>query len=104
MRMMTVAMVMSLAISTAAQDSAEDARRKIAAQKITVHFEGTSLGDAIAFLRDATGLNFHLSATVAEHAPDAKVRHRARSLSRNLRDLKPRFRGRPRQVVTLRDR
>ena len=53
MRIMTVAMVMSLAIATAAQDSAEDARRKIVAQKITVHFEGTSLGDAIAFMRDA---------------------------------------------------
>ena len=73
--------IVSLAITLAVQDSAEDARRKIVAQKITVHFEGTSLGDAIAFMRDATGLNFHLSATVAEHAPDATVRLKLREVS-----------------------
>ena len=81
MKMMTVAMVMSLAITATAQDSAQDARRKISVQKITVHFEGTSLTDAIAFMRDATGLNFHISATVADHAPDATVRLKLREVS-----------------------
>ena len=81
MRTMTGAMVMALAMTAAAQNNAEEARRKLAAQKISVHYEKASLDDAVAFLRDATGLNFHLDATVAEHAPDATVRLKLRDVS-----------------------
>ena len=81
MKTMTGAMVMALALTAVAQDTAEEARRKLAAQKIAVDFQKTSLEDAIAFLRDATDLNFHISSTVAEHAPDATVRIKLRDVS-----------------------
>ncbi len=80
MKIATMLAVLVVAGSAWGQDG--DARRaaldKLATQRITVDFRETPLADAIDYLRDATGLNFHLDPAVS--GSDARVTLKVKDL------------------------
>lgn len=74
-----VAMLTALALL---QDAArEDAVRKLSTQKVTVDFDNVKLGDALDFLRDATGLNLVLLPSASAKDGEQPVRLKAKELT-----------------------
>lgn len=73
---LAIAMAAALmAAGTAGAQEASDARKaildKFTNQKVTLDFTATPLSDVLNYLRDASGLNFHLDASVtSELAPE----------------------------------
>ena len=74
-----ITMLLALALT---QDVArEDALRKLSTQRITVDFDAIKLGDALDFLRDASGLNLVLLPSAAAKDAEQPVKLKAKDLS-----------------------
>jgi hypothetical protein len=75
------AMIATMLALALVQDAArEDAVRKLSAQRVTVDFDGVKLGDALDFLRDATGLNLVLLPSASAKDADQPVKLKAKDL------------------------
>ena len=66
-----------MALPVAARDSASEAKRVLDSTRVSVDFKESPLENAIAFLREQTGLNFHLG---SDHT-DAKVTMKLKDVS-----------------------
>lgn len=74
-----ITMLMALALT---QDVArEDALRKLSTAKLTVDFDNIKLGDALDFLRDASGLNLVLLPSAAAKDAEQPVKLKAKELT-----------------------
>lgn len=74
-----ITMLMALALT---QDVArEDALRKLSTAKLTVDFDNVKLGDALDFLRDASGLNLVLLPSAAAKDAEQPVKLKAKELT-----------------------
>ena len=66
-----------MAAGTAGAQDAPDARKaildKFTNQKVTLDFTATPLSDVLNYLRDASGLNFHLDSSVTAELPPEKL-------------------------------
>jgi hypothetical protein len=77
----TTMTTLMLALALVQDAAREDALRKISTQKVTVDFDNIKLGDALDFLRDATGLNLVLLPSAAARDAEQPVKLKARDLS-----------------------
>ena len=66
-----------MAVPVAAKDSASEAKRVLDSTRVSVDFKEAPLENVIAFLREQTGLNFHVG---SDHS-DAKVTMKLKDVS-----------------------
>ncbi len=76
-----IGLVLAAGAALAQDPGRAETVRKLESMKVTVDFQEATLADAVAYLRDVTGLNFVLHPRALEAAGDAPVRLKVRDLS-----------------------
>lgn len=76
---LVVGLMTGLAGAAAAQDASVDSRkaetvRKLESQRVTLDFKDTPLDDVVNFLRDLTGLNFHIDSDIGTKLSPEQLR------------------------------